>query len=209
MRSVPACPCCAETDCYLGELGRTCMPHSIQRTATPTQRLMPTLSASLRHKLIGLIRLCLREIGVRRIRRAQLSQRNCADGLPPPQTLSPSRPRSPRSIRRAGPTRRTPLSVAASFALNVGSAVPGAPPEAKGSAYMLTVGPSYFETMKIPILLGSDFTARPVLADFDAGTINSALYAVTVEPAGGSPSGQPTSAPIYTGKLIETVPATR
>jgi anti-sigma-K factor RskA len=57
------------------------------------------------------------------------------------------------------------------------------------------------------VIGGSDFTARPVLADFDAGMINSATYAVTVEPAGGSPSGQPTSAPIYTGKLIETVPA--
>jgi len=32
---------------------------------------------------------------------------------------------------------------------------------------------------------------------------------VTVEPAGGSPSGKPTSAPIYIGKLIETVPASR
>ena len=55
----------------------------------------------------------------------------------------------------------------------------------------------------------SDFTARPVLADFDAGTINSALYAVTVEQAGGSPDGKPHSAPVFTGKLIETVPATR
>ena len=59
------------------------------------------------------------------------------------------------------------------------------------------------------VIGGSDFTARPVLANYDAGTINAATYAVTVEPAGGSPSGQPTSAPIYTGKLIETVPATR
>ena len=57
------------------------------------------------------------------------------------------------------------------------------------------------------VIGGSDFTARPVLADYDAGTINSALYAVTVEQAGGSPSGKPTSAPIFTGKLIETVPA--
>ena len=56
------------------------------------------------------------------------------------------------------------------------------------------------------VIGGSDFTARPVLADYDAGTINAATYAVTVEPAGGSPSGKPTSAPIYTGKLIETVP---
>jgi len=59
------------------------------------------------------------------------------------------------------------------------------------------------------VIGGSDFTARPVLADYDAGTINAATYAVTVEPAGGSPSGKPTSAPIYTGKLIETVPAPR
>jgi len=59
------------------------------------------------------------------------------------------------------------------------------------------------------VIGGSDFTARPVLADFDAGTINSALYAVTVEQAGGSPDGKPHSAPVYTGKLIETVPATR
>jgi anti-sigma-K factor RskA len=59
------------------------------------------------------------------------------------------------------------------------------------------------------VIGGSDFTARPVLAGFDAGTINGATYAVTVEQAGGSPTGQPTSAPVYTGKLIETVPAAR
>lgn len=57
------------------------------------------------------------------------------------------------------------------------------------------------------VIGGSDFTARPVLADFDAGTINNATYAVTVEQAGGSRTGQPTSAPVYSGKLIETVPA--
>jgi len=57
------------------------------------------------------------------------------------------------------------------------------------------------------VIGGSDFTARPVLAGFDAGTINGATYAVTVEQAGGSRTGQPTSAPVYTGKLIETVPA--
>src|SRR4051794_392155 len=59
------------------------------------------------------------------------------------------------------------------------------------------------------VIGGSDFTARPVLADYDAGTINSALYAVTVEQAGGSPDGKPHSTPIFTGKLIETVPAPR
>jgi anti-sigma-K factor RskA len=56
------------------------------------------------------------------------------------------------------------------------------------------------------VIGGSDFTARPVLAGYDSDVVNAATYAVTVEPAGGSPNGQPTSAPVFSGKLIETVP---
>jgi anti-sigma-K factor RskA len=59
------------------------------------------------------------------------------------------------------------------------------------------------------VIGGGDFTTRPVLASYDANTINAATYAVTVEQAGGSPDGKPHSTPIYTGKLIETVPAAR
>jgi anti-sigma-K factor RskA len=57
------------------------------------------------------------------------------------------------------------------------------------------------------VIGGSDFTARPVLSSYDASTINTATYAVTVEQAGGSPDGKPHSTPVFTGKLIETVPA--
>jgi anti-sigma-K factor RskA len=56
------------------------------------------------------------------------------------------------------------------------------------------------------VIGGSDFTARPVLASYDSDVVNAATYAVTVEQAGGSPDGNPHSAPVYTGKLIETVP---
>jgi anti-sigma-K factor RskA len=51
-----------------------------------------------------------------------------------------------------------------------------------------------------------NFTARPVLASYDADIVKSATYAVTIEQGGGSPDGKPTSAPVFTGKLIETVP---
>jgi anti-sigma-K factor RskA len=51
-----------------------------------------------------------------------------------------------------------------------------------------------------------DFTTRPALASYDADTVKSATYAVTVEQAGGSPDGDPHSAPVFTGKLIEAVP---
>jgi anti-sigma-K factor RskA len=57
------------------------------------------------------------------------------------------------------------------------------------------------------VIGGSDFTARPTLASYDADVINGATYAVTVEQAGGSPDGNPHSAPVFAGKLIETVPA--
>jgi anti-sigma-K factor RskA len=56
------------------------------------------------------------------------------------------------------------------------------------------------------VIGGSDFTARPTLASYDADVINGATYAVTVEQAGGSPDGNPHSSPVYAGKLIETVP---
>jgi anti-sigma-K factor RskA len=57
------------------------------------------------------------------------------------------------------------------------------------------------------VIGGDDFTARPVLSSYDADTINAATYAVTVEQAGGSPDGNPHSTPIFTGKLVEAVPA--
>jgi anti-sigma-K factor RskA len=56
------------------------------------------------------------------------------------------------------------------------------------------------------VIGGDEFTARPVLSGFDADVVNNATYAVTVEQAGGSPDGNPHSTPVFSGKLIETVP---
>ena len=56
------------------------------------------------------------------------------------------------------------------------------------------------------VIGASDFTERPVLSAYDSDIVNNATYAVTVEQAGGSPDGNPHSAPIFTGKLVEAVP---
>ena len=56
------------------------------------------------------------------------------------------------------------------------------------------------------VIGGGDFTARPVLASYDTDLVNNATYAVTIEQEGGSPDGNPHSAPVYAGKLVETVP---
>ena len=51
-----------------------------------------------------------------------------------------------------------------------------------------------------------DFTTRPTLASYDTDIVKAGTYAVTVEPQGGSPNGAPSAAPVFVGKLIETVP---
>ena len=49
-------------------------------------------------------------------------------------------------------------------------------------------------------------TGTAQLASYDRDTVDNATYAITLEPPGGSPTGQPTSAPIFAGKLIEILP---
>jgi anti-sigma-K factor RskA len=56
------------------------------------------------------------------------------------------------------------------------------------------------------VIGGSEFTSRPLLASYDPEIVKAATFAVTVEQAGGSPDGNPHSAPVFVGKLIEAVP---
>jgi anti-sigma-K factor RskA len=82
----------------------------------------------------------------------------------------------------------------------------GATPEAGKSFELWLISDKLAKPRSLGVIGNGDFTARPVLSSFDTDLVNSATYAVTVEQAGGSPDGNPHSAPVYTGKLIETVP---
>jgi len=82
----------------------------------------------------------------------------------------------------------------------------GAAAEAGKSFELWLISDKLQRPRSLGVIGGSDFTEAPALSAYDADTINAATYAVTVEQAGGSPDGKPTSAPIYAGKLIETVP---
>ena len=44
------------------------------------------------------------------------------------------------------------------------------------------------------------------LSAYDPSVVEGATYAVTVEPPGGSPTGQPSGAPVFVGKLIPVGP---
>ncbi|TYL93334.1 hypothetical protein FXB40_21075 [Bradyrhizobium rifense] len=82
----------------------------------------------------------------------------------------------------------------------------GATPEPGKSFELWLISDRLPRPRSLGVIGSGDFTARPLLAGYDADVVNGATYAVTVEQSGGSPNGQPTSAPVFSGKLIETVP---
>jgi anti-sigma-K factor RskA len=83
----------------------------------------------------------------------------------------------------------------------------GAPAAEPGKSYELwLISDKLPRPRSLGVVGANDFTARPVLSSYDSDVVNAATYAVTVEQAGGSPDGSPHSTPVYTGKLIETVP---
>jgi anti-sigma-K factor RskA len=79
-------------------------------------------------------------------------------------------------------------------------------PEAGKSFELWLISDKLPNPRSLGVIGNGDFTARPVLSSYDADTINAATYAITVEQAGGSPDGAPHSTPVFTGKLLETVP---
>ena len=54
---------------------------------------------------------------------------------------------------------------------------------------------------------GDEFTQRPLPANIDLETLRSATYAVSLEPTGGSPTGAPTGPVLFTGKAVDSLPA--
>ena len=82
----------------------------------------------------------------------------------------------------------------------------GAPAELGKSYELWLISDKLQRPRSLGVVGSGEFTSRQVLASYDADTIKDATYAVTIEQGGGTPDGRPTSAPAYSGKLIETVP---
>ena len=82
-----------------------------------------------------------------------------------------------------------------------GASRAGGPPP--GKSYELWLVSDRFPAPRSLGLVGSDEFARPAaLASYDPATISNATYAVSLEPEGGSPNGQPTEV-LFASKLIE------
>ena len=75
-----------------------------------------------------------------------------------------------------------------------------APP---GKAYELwLIDPKIGAPRSLGVIAADSATRGANLAQYDRAVVEDATYAVTVEPPGGSPTGQPSGPPVFVGKLI-------
>jgi len=79
--------------------------------------------------------------------------------------------------------------------------------EQAGKSYELWLVSNQFPSPRsLGVLSSGEFTPGRTLAAFDPYTISGATYAISLEPAGGSPTGFPTGPVLFTGKLVEAAP---
>jgi len=83
----------------------------------------------------------------------------------------------------------------------------GVPPAQDKSYELWIVSKEIGPPRSLGVIDDSNFTTSKTLASYDPAVVNGAIYAVTVEQKGGSPSGSPTVQPLWAGKLFESVPA--
>jgi len=76
-----------------------------------------------------------------------------------------------------------------------------------GYSYELwLVSPRLGAPRSLGVISNTEFTQRPLQASYDANTITTATYAVSLEPEGGSRTGAPTGPVLWTGRLVEATP---
>jgi anti-sigma-K factor RskA len=82
----------------------------------------------------------------------------------------------------------------------------GAETQPDRSYQLWIVTPQQPQPRSLGLLEEDAYTVRRALADYDAPTLSNATFGISVEPPGGSPTGQPTG-PVIHGRLIQATPA--
>ena len=81
---------------------------------------------------------------------------------------------------------------------------PVAAPAQPDKSYQLWMAHSSFEGVRsLGLVSEQDLSPRPVLAAFDRGVIETATFAVSLEPVGGSPTNKPTGPVLFHAKLVQ------
>jgi anti-sigma-K factor RskA len=82
-----------------------------------------------------------------------------------------------------------------------------ATPEAGKSYELWLISKRLGAPRSLGIVGNDEFTERALPGNYDVDTLRAAVYAVSLEPTGGSPSGAPTGPVLFTGKPVESLPA--
>jgi anti-sigma-K factor RskA len=76
-----------------------------------------------------------------------------------------------------------------------------------GRSYQLwLIGKQSPTPRSLGVIGDGEFTQRALPGDVDAQTLSAATYAVSLEPAGGSPKDVPTGPVLFTGAIVQAVP---
>lgn len=81
-----------------------------------------------------------------------------------------------------------------------------ATPETGRSYQLWLIAKQFPNPQSLGVVGENEFTQRALPANYDLETLRTASYAVSLEPAGGSPSNGPTGPVLFTGKAVESLP---
>ena len=80
--------------------------------------------------------------------------------------------------------------------------------EQPGKSYELwLVSRQFAQPRSLGVVGAREFTTGKTLAAFAPDTLSDATFAISLEPEGGSPTGEPTGPVLWGGKLIDVVPS--
>jgi anti-sigma-K factor RskA len=81
-----------------------------------------------------------------------------------------------------------------------------AAPEPNRSYELWLISNKFPAPRSLGLVGAGEFTARPLPSGFDADTLKTASYAISLEPSGGSPTGAPTGPILFKGRMVESLP---
>ena len=78
-----------------------------------------------------------------------------------------------------------------------------APAQADKSYELWIINPKLGDPKSLGVIGEEPFTKRAALTAYDRETVENSVYAVSVEPKGGSTNGKPSGSAVYLGRLIQ------
>ena len=82
-----------------------------------------------------------------------------------------------------------------------------APAEAGKSYQLWLISKNLGAPRSLGLVDNNEFTSRELSGSYDIGTLRTATFAISLEPNGGSPTGAPTGPVLFTGRAVESLPA--